>query len=159
MFYVVPSSNDNEAEPGTVSLKSGSHSSNERETNNSTAGEDSFSSPKNNFYEGFCFLKTVSHVLIYFAVPFNDDEDEFEKWQREVTEAEAEVERLKNGSISGNVDSEFGIGDCDSVQSPREGEEEFTDDDGTTYKWDRGLRAWVPQVGCEFLNSILVVFC
>ena len=30
--------------------------------------------------------------------------------------------------------------------TPPDGEEEFTDDDGTTYKWDRGLRAWVPQV-------------
>ena len=31
--------------------------------------------------------------------------------------------------------------------TPPEGEEEFTDDDGTLYKWDRTLRAWVPQVG------------
>lgn len=31
--------------------------------------------------------------------------------------------------------------------TPPDGEQEFTDDDGTTYKWDRGLRAWVPQVG------------
>uniref|UniRef100_A0A1D1XIJ6 HIV Tat-specific factor 1 n=1 Tax=Anthurium amnicola TaxID=1678845 RepID=A0A1D1XIJ6_9ARAE len=31
--------------------------------------------------------------------------------------------------------------------TPPEGEQEFTDDDGTTYKWDRGLRAWVPQEG------------
>ncbi|MQL68823.1 hypothetical protein Taro_001111, partial [Colocasia esculenta] len=29
--------------------------------------------------------------------------------------------------------------------TPPEGEQEFTDDDGTTYRWDRGLRAWVPQ--------------
>ncbi|CAA7405314.1 unnamed protein product [Spirodela intermedia] len=29
--------------------------------------------------------------------------------------------------------------------TPPDGEQEFTDDDGTTYKWDRGLRAWVPQ--------------
>ncbi|RZC55890.1 hypothetical protein C5167_014794 [Papaver somniferum] len=29
--------------------------------------------------------------------------------------------------------------------TPPDGEEEFTDDDGTVYKWDRGLRAWVPQ--------------
>lgn len=34
----------------------------------------------------------------------------------------------------------------DRPVTPPEGEEEFTDDDGTVYKWDRGLRAWVPQV-------------
>lgn len=46
--------------------------------------------------------------------------------------------------------------------TPPEGEEEFTDDDGTTYKWDRGLRAWVPQVGLTLdsflsLNPILFI--
>ncbi|KAL0316952.1 UNVERIFIED_CONTAM: hypothetical protein Scaly_2867500, partial [Sesamum calycinum] len=30
------------------------------------------------------------------------------------------------------------------LQTP-EGEKEFTDDDGTTYKWDWTLGAWVPQ--------------
>lgn len=29
---------------------------------------------------------------------------------------------------------------------PPDGEQEFTDDDGTHYKWDCGIRAWVPQV-------------
>lgn len=29
---------------------------------------------------------------------------------------------------------------------PPDGEQEFTDDDGTHYKWDRVIRAWVPQV-------------
>ncbi|KAK9093878.1 hypothetical protein Scep_025347 [Stephania cephalantha] len=33
----------------------------------------------------------------------------------------------------------------DRPTTPPDGEEQFTDDDGTTYKWDRGLRAWVPQ--------------
>ncbi|XP_059665641.1 splicing factor U2AF-associated protein 2 isoform X2 [Cornus florida] len=68
-------------------------------------------------------------------VPSNID-DEFEKWQKEVREAEAEV--LKHESVNSDEDHE-------RPSTPPEGEEEFTDDDGTTYKWDRGLRAWVPQ--------------
>lgn len=65
-----------------------------------------------------------------------NDEDEFEKFQKEVKEAEAEIND-----------------DLDRPSTPPEGEEEFTDDDGTKYKWDRSLRAWVPQVG--YLNLIL----
>ncbi|XP_031100828.1 splicing factor U2AF-associated protein 2 isoform X1 [Ipomoea triloba] len=57
-----------------------------------------------------------------------NDEDEFEKFQKEVKEAEAEIND-----------------DLDRPSTPPEGEEEFTDDDGTKYKWDRSLRAWVPQ--------------
>lgn len=74
------------------------------------------------------------------SAPANDD-DEFEKWQKEVKEAEAEAEMLKNGSALGDFDG-F---DQDRPSTPPEGEEEFTDDDGTKYKWDRSLRAWVPQ--------------
>ncbi|XP_078447084.1 RNA binding (RRM/RBD/RNP motifs) family protein [Wolffia australiana] len=33
----------------------------------------------------------------------------------------------------------------DRPTTPPDGEQEFTDDDGTTYKWDRSLRVWVPQ--------------
>ncbi|CAN1347242.1 HIV Tat-specific factor 1 homolog, partial [Linum perenne] len=74
-------------------------------------------------------------------IPTGDDEDEFEKWQREVSEAEAEAEKLKNGYAASTVET-----DNDAVvSSPPEGEQEFTDDDGTTYKWDRSLRVWVPQ--------------
>ncbi|KAA8538816.1 hypothetical protein F0562_025508 [Nyssa sinensis] len=71
------------------------------------------------------------------SVPPNKD-DEFEKWQKEVREAESEAQVLKNDSAIGNDDNERPL-------SPPEGEEEFTDDDGTMYKWDRGVRAWVPQ--------------
>ncbi|XP_031277114.1 HIV Tat-specific factor 1 homolog isoform X2 [Pistacia vera] len=78
-------------------------------------------------------------------VPSNVD-DEFEKWQREVREAELEAEKLKNGSVSSNVGGcSGGVDDHDGVPASPDGEEEFTDDDGTTYKWDRSLRAWVPQ--------------
>lgn len=91
----------------------------------------------------FCGMKFESEF--YIPVPPHDDDDEFEKWQKEVREAEAEAEAkaetefIKHDPLAGNDDS-------DRPSTPPEGEEEFTDDDGTTYKWDRGLRAWVPQV-------------
>lgn len=73
----------------------------------------------------------------------NNDDDELEKYQKEVgeTEATAEVSSPFASRNFGMVD-----GDLDRPTTPPEGEEEFTDDDGTTYKWDRALRAWVPQV-------------
>ncbi|KAF3455172.1 hypothetical protein FNV43_RR05620 [Rhamnella rubrinervis] len=73
-------------------------------------------------------------------VPSNDDE--FEKWQKEIREAEAEAE---GGSLSKTFAGALEEGDNDRPSTPPEGEEEFTDDDGTNYKWDRSLRAWVPQ--------------
>ncbi|XP_058005506.1 splicing factor U2AF-associated protein 2 isoform X2 [Hevea brasiliensis] len=79
------------------------------------------------------------------AVPSNGDEAVFEKWQKEIIEAEIEAERLKNGSLSSTVGGDIDLDDRNRVPSPPDGEEEFTDDDGTSYKWDRGLRAWVPQ--------------
>ncbi|XP_022742348.1 splicing factor U2AF-associated protein 2 isoform X1 [Durio zibethinus] len=81
------------------------------------------------------------------AVPSNDDNgsDEFEKWQREIREAEAEAERLKTGSVSRSMGDGFDFDDQDRPLTPPEGEEEFIDDDGTRYKWDRSLRVWVPQ--------------
>ncbi|XP_011077112.1 splicing factor U2AF-associated protein 2 isoform X3 [Sesamum indicum] len=93
--------------------------------------------------EGYSDWQPLSSVpgLLTDAPPQNalgsvpvtsNEEDEFEKWQREVREAEAEAEVNKND-------------DQDRPTTPPEGEEEFTDDDGTTYKWDRTLRAWVPQ--------------
>ncbi|KAK1266740.1 hypothetical protein QJS04_geneDACA015564 [Acorus gramineus] len=87
------------------------------------------------------------------------DDDEFVKWQKEVTEAEAEAEALKRGASamdssmfnqpgnwSGEARQREKMDDTnDRPTTPPDGEEEFTDDDGTTYKWDRGLKAWVPQ--------------
>ncbi|KAK3010712.1 hypothetical protein RJ639_010925 [Escallonia herrerae] len=64
-------------------------------------------------------------------------EDKFEKWQNEVREAEA-VAKLGELDSRDNEDDE-------TPSTPPEGEEEFIDDDGTAYKWDRTLRAWVPQ--------------
>ncbi|RAL41931.1 unnamed protein product [Cuscuta campestris] len=61
-----------------------------------------------------------------------NDEDEFEKFQKEIKQAEAEAEQEINGDI-------------ERPSTPPEGEEEFIDDDGTQYKWDKVIRAWVPQ--------------
>ncbi|KAD4584096.1 hypothetical protein E3N88_21697 [Mikania micrantha] len=60
-------------------------------------------------------------------------DDEFERWQNEVKNTEAEV-------INNEV-----AADDERPSSPPDGEEEFTDDDGTVYKWDKKLRSWVPQ--------------
>ncbi|BAT94888.1 hypothetical protein LR48_Vigan747s001900 [Vigna angularis] len=73
------------------------------------------------------------------------DVDEFERWEKEIKEAEAQVEGSDFGSFSGNVGSTAAGEDSERPSTPPEGEEEFTDDDGTVYKWDRNLRAWVPQ--------------
>lgn len=67
------------------------------------------------------------------------DDDEFERWQNEVKKAEAEVE-----AEAGVVNDELATDDG-RPSTPPDGEEEFTDDDGTVYKWDKKLRAWVPQ--------------
>lgn len=73
------------------------------------------------------------------AVPAAADVDEFERWQKEIQEAEAQV------AASSNVGDSVAEADSERPSTPPEGEEEFTDDDGTVYKWDRNLRAWVPQ--------------
>lgn len=96
--------------------------------------------------------------VINFAVLSNDGEAEFERWQREIIKAEIEAGQLKNGSLSSSVGGDIDIDDRSGVPSPPDGEEEFTDDDGTTYKWDRSLRVWVPQVGCEFFNFQFLLF-
>ncbi|KAL9254085.1 17S U2 SnRNP complex component HTATSF1-like protein [Drosera capensis] len=67
------------------------------------------------------------------SVPPSDYE--FKKWQKEVKEAEAEAEN------TGVV----GFDDQEKPSTPPEGEEEFTDDDGTVYKWNHNLRVWIPQ--------------
>lgn len=86
----------------------------------------------------------TGHYVV--SAPSTSTEDEYEKWQREIKEAEAEAERLKNGSVSGSFGTELVEDDQERASSPPEGEDEFTDDDGTRYKWDKALRAWVPQV-------------
>lgn len=86
---------------------------------------------------------TYHYIAMVCAAVLNSD-DEFEKWQREVRESEAVGSN--NGSLSVSVGADFEEDDHNRPSTPPEGEEEFVDDDGTRYKWDRGLRAWVPQV-------------
>ncbi|KAL5995190.1 hypothetical protein ACLOJK_025248 [Asimina triloba] len=97
-----------------------------------------------------------------------DNDDDFATWQREVEQAEAEAQALKRGSRScyvGGVDKQKDLEGEDILKgtdhdyterplTPPDGEEEFTDDDGTTYKWDRGLRAWVPQYGVDNMTFV-----
>ncbi|XP_068647899.1 splicing factor U2AF-associated protein 2-like isoform X2 [Aristolochia californica] len=90
-----------------------------------------------------------SNEPIYHA-SITDDDDEFTKWQKEVKAAEIEAKALKNAGNNGFDDSngtvkETEVDADERPLTPPDGEEEFIDDDGTTYKWDRGLRAWVPQ--------------
>lgn len=59
----------------------------------------------------------------------NDPLDEYEKFQKEVKEAE----------------SEQAVDEVQRPSTPPDGEDEFTDDDGTRYKWDKALKVWVPQ--------------
>ncbi|CAM8960158.1 unnamed protein product [Rhodiola kirilowii] len=74
-------------------------------------------------------------------------ENEFERWQEEVrkAETEAQAEMQNPGSTFKAVDDISNLDDDERPNSPPEGEDEFVDDDGTKYKWDRGIRAWVPQ--------------
>ena len=79
-----------------------------------------------------------------FRADAPDVDGDFEKFQKEVTEAEAEVKALKGSDVDQQDD--------ERPATPPDGEEEFTDDDGTIYKWDRTLRAWVPQVSTANLS-------
>ncbi|KAI3929741.1 hypothetical protein MKX01_025909, partial [Papaver californicum] len=77
----------------------------------------------------------------------SDNDDEFTKWQEEVRKRELEAEALKYGSKLNDVGGSDQLkdleGDVDERPStPPDREEEFTNDDETVYKWDRGLKAW-----------------
>ncbi|KAI3990169.1 hypothetical protein MKX01_029147 [Papaver californicum] len=79
-----------------------------------------------------------------------DNDNEFAKWQEEVRRAELEAEALKRGTKLNDVGGPYQLKDLEEdvderPSTPPDGEEEFTDDDGTVYKWDGCLRAWVPQ--------------
>uniref|UniRef100_A0ACD5UCH1 Uncharacterized protein n=1 Tax=Avena sativa TaxID=4498 RepID=A0ACD5UCH1_AVESA len=78
--------------------------------------------------------------------PEQEIEDDLEKFQKEVMESESEGEALKDKPAHHDLHKEHGVDDPDErPASPPDGVEEFTDDDGTIYKWDRTLRAMVPQ--------------
>ncbi|KAE8715819.1 Cupredoxin superfamily protein isoform 1 [Hibiscus syriacus] len=63
------------------------------------------------------------------------------------------IEKNLNASVTNNISATVPSGDDvallnrmeDRPLTPPKGEEEFTDDDGTRYKWDRSMRPWVPQ--------------
>ncbi|PKA66716.1 Splicing factor U2af large subunit B [Apostasia shenzhenica] len=109
-------------------------------SDDSTAGE-SFS---------FCMFFCLVFFLMDFMPGTSDNEDDFVKFQKEISEEQAKVEALKRGNATTEHGYQEGIlGGVENFDNrpttPPEGEEEFTDDDGTLYKWDHGLRAWVPQ--------------
>jgi HIV Tat-specific factor 1 len=91
-----------------------------------------------------------------------DVDDDYLRWQEEIQLAEEEAEALKAGRthryhkdfrkhvefVEESIEPApaVEVEDEERPATPPEGEQEFTDDDGTVYKWDRGLNSWVPQV-------------
>ncbi|MCO5572632.1 hypothetical protein L7F22_026390 [Adiantum nelumboides] len=84
------------------------------------------------------------------------EEDDFLKWQEEIRKAEEEQARLKSGKGKGSGKTAAAVyaekprrdpvgKEEDRPATPPQGEREFTDDDGTTYRWDFGRKVWVPQ--------------
>lgn len=96
---------------------------------------------------------TTSHTSDA-SLKASDNDDDFLRWKEEVRQAEAEAEALMSGrkmkpeaSVhSVREELETQIDDANErPHTPPDGEQEFTDDDGTVYRWDHNLRAWVPQ--------------
>lgn len=97
---------------------------------------------------------TVSHTSDAY-LKAADADDDFLRWKEEVRQAEAEAEALKSGKtkktevyLQSAKEEELNIQTDDADERPHtppDGEQEFTDDDGTLYRWDHNLRAWVPQ--------------
>lgn len=108
---------------------------------------DSISQPHVN---GKTFKNDASDGELETAV----NDDDFLRWKEEVRQAEAEAEALKSQTteeadvkLHASVREEDTSNTDERPCTPPDGEDEFTDDDGTVYKWDRNLRAWVPQDG------------
>lgn len=96
---------------------------------------------------------TVSHTSDAY-LKASDADDDFLRWKEEVRQAEAEAEALKSGTTKrtevylqgAKEELKIQTDDADErPHTPPDGEQEFTDDDGTVYRWDHNLRAWVPQ--------------
>ncbi|GJW92056.1 hypothetical protein Tco_0169609 [Tanacetum coccineum] len=88
------------------------------------------------FVDFLCICGCGSHFRVILVVASSAViDEEFERWQNEVKEAEAEA----------GVTNDEVAADDERPSSPPDGKEEFTDDDGTAYKWDKKIRAWVPQ--------------
>ena len=92
-----------------------------------------------------------------------EEVDEMALFAQEVRKAEEEADRLRGGNKKGMVGKPVMIAAAPQKKvdlerkteeggiPPPEGEEEFVDDDGTKYSWDRKIGSWVPQV--IFSNS------
>jgi len=99
--------------------------------------------------------KTTASLTSDASLKASDSDDDFLRWKEEVRQAEAEAEALKSGKtkraevyVQSAKEEELETQTDDADERPRtppEGEQEFTDDDGTVYRWDHNLRAWVPQ--------------
>jgi hypothetical protein len=83
------------------------------------------------------------------------------RWQEEIRLAEEEAEAMKAGK-SHRYHKDFrkqvefaeepavaAIEEAEEATAP-EGEQEFTDDDGTVYRWDQSRNAWIPQASSEY---------
>lgn len=93
-----------------------------------------------------------------------DVDDDYLRWQEEIRIAEEEAEAMKAGKqhryhkdfrkkeekVDWAVPVVVAAAEVEDEERPASpppaGEQEFTDDDGTVYKWDHALNAWVPQV-------------
>lgn len=91
-----------------------------------------------------------------------DVDDDYLRWQEEIRLAEEEAEAMKAGKshryhkdfrkqvdfaedpVAAAVEEEPVV-----EASAPEVETEFTDDDGTVYKWDPYRNAWIPQASPE----------
>jgi hypothetical protein len=96
------------------------------------------------------FLNSITFYGHLFYTGDPEGEDDFTRWQKEINQAETEAQDDGLGGVGE-------AGPDDRPATPPEGEEEFTDDDGTIYKWDRKLRAWVPQV--SFNLTFIINIC
>ncbi|KAG0555053.1 hypothetical protein KC19_12G140400 [Ceratodon purpureus] len=93
-----------------------------------------------------------------------DVDDDYLRWQEEIRLAEEEAEAMKAGK-SHRYHKDFrkqvefaeepvvaAVEEAVVATAP-EGEQEFTDDDGTVYKWDQSRNAWIPQEGLSELPA------
>lgn len=104
-----------------------------------------------------------------------DVDDDYLKWQEEIRLAEEEAQALKAGKTHRyhkdfRKQVEFSQSDSPAVvedsaepepeaSAPAEAETEFTDDDGTVYKWDPYRNAWIPQANPKpFVIAFLLIF-
>lgn len=112
------------------------------------------------------------------AAASTDVDDDYLRWQEEIRLAEEEAEAMKAGKLhryhkdfrkqvefaaeapvvtAAPVEEEAAVVEASAAP---EAETEFTDDDGTVYKWDPDRYAWVPQASPEQtrMHEFLLIF-